>query len=181
MSQAEVPSDWRTCAADLFKHHESVLERLTKQNPSVDRADLHDAFLKAILEIATNPDKIEASSETKTEDFLTGCSQRSLLEILRTHRRRKKREEKKAQAVANDPPAARPMVDRLADCELAEQAEGVAKTTEERNVLRLWQLDHSDAEIAMQLSIPEQDARRIRDRVTQRLRRLGKQFDDQES
>ncbi len=73
------------------------------------------------------------------------------------------------------------MVDRLADCELAEQAEGVAKTTEERNVLRLWQLDHSDAEIAMQLSIPEQDARRIRDRVTQRLRRLGKQFDDQES
>lgn len=178
MSQTDLPSDWRTCAADLFKHHDLVLERLARQNPSVDQEDLHDAFVKAILEVAANPEKFDTSRETRVEDFLAGAAQRTLLQTLRTHRRRKKREEKKAEAVANDPPAARPVVDTVADCELAEQARTVAQTDEERNVLRLWELGHSDSEIAQQLALSEEDATRIRDRLTQRLRRLGKRFDD---
>jgi RNA polymerase sigma factor (sigma-70 family) len=179
MSQSDLPSDWRTCAADLFKHHDPVLERLARQNPSVDQEDLHDGFVKAILEIAANPGKFDTSRETSIEDFLAGAAQRALLQTLRTHRRRKKREEKKAEAVANDPPAARPVVETVADCELAEQARAVAQTDEERNVLRFWELGHTDAEIAEQLGLPEDDAKRIRDRLTQRLRRLGKRFNDE--
>jgi len=178
MSQAELPSDWRTFAADLFTHHDPVLQRLARQNPSVDREDLHDSFVKAILEIASNPEKFDTSRETRIEDFLAGASQRALMQILRTHRRRKKREEKKAEAVANDPPAARPVLDTVADCELAQQARAVAETDEERNVLRLWELGYTDAEIGNELGLMGDGAKRIRDRLTQRLRRMGKGFDD---
>jgi DNA-binding NarL/FixJ family response regulator len=163
----------------LFKHHDLVLERLARQNPSVDQEDLHDAFVKAILEIAANPAKFDTSRETAIEDFLSGAAQRTLLQTLRTHRRRKTREEKKAEAVARDVPAARLLVDTVADCELAQQARAVAQTDEERNVLRLWELGHPDAEIAEQLGLAAEDATRIRDRLTQRLRRLGKRFDDE--
>jgi DNA-binding NarL/FixJ family response regulator len=72
------------------------------------------------------------------------------------------------------------VVETIADCEFAQQARTVAKTDEERNVLQLWELGHTDAEIAQELGLPEDGATRIRDRLTQRLRRLGKRFDDQE-
>jgi len=180
MSQIELPSDWRTCAADLFSHHQLVVERLASKNPSVDCDDLHDAFVKTILQIAAKPEKFNSSRTSTIEDFLVGASQRTLLQILRTHRRRKKREEKKAEAVANDPLAARTVGDTVADSELASKARSVAKTDEERNVLRLWELGHSDAEIADQVGLSEDRAKLARDRITQRLRRLGKRLDDQE-
>jgi RNA polymerase sigma factor (sigma-70 family) len=166
------PYDWRTCAADLFQHHEMVLERLAKQNPSVDREDLHDAFVKAILEISAKPEKFDTSRKTEIDNFLAGAAKRALLQILRTHRRRKRREEKKAEAVADDRPAARPTLDIVADADYARQARAVASTEEERNVLRLWELGHADAEIAQQLAMVVEAVRRIRDRLTQRLRRL---------
>jgi DNA-directed RNA polymerase specialized sigma24 family protein len=178
MSQTDLPNDWRTCAADLFDHHDRVLERLGCKNPSVDRDDLHDAFVKTVLQIAAEPKKFNSSSEATLEGFLVGASQRTLLQILRTHRRRKKREEKKAAAVANHPRAARSVVDTVADSELASEARAVAKNDEERNVLRLWELGNTDGEIAKQLGLPEDQAKHIRDRLTQRLRRLGKRLDD---
>jgi RNA polymerase sigma factor (sigma-70 family) len=176
MSQSEPPGDWRTYAADLFSHHELVVERLAKQNPSVDRDDLHDAFVKAILEVAADPAKFDTSRDTRIEDFLAGAAQRALLQTLRTHRRRKNREEINAELVASDRPAARLVVDTVADAELARQAREVAETDEERNVLQLWELGHPDAEIADRLGKPLEEVRRIRDRVTHRLRRLGDQF-----
>jgi hypothetical protein len=180
MSPTDPPGDWRTYAADFFEHREPVLERLARLNPSVDLADLHDAFVKTILQIAAHPGKFDSTRQIGLDDFLVGASQRTLLQILRTHRRRKKREEKKAESVANDPPAARPVVDTVADCELAEQARGVAKTEVERHVLRLWELGHPDAEIAQKLGLPEDEASRIRDRLGQRLRRLGKRLEEKE-
>jgi len=171
-------NDWRTYAADLFQHHELVLERLASKNPTVDREDLHDAFVKSILEIAVDPAKFDSSRGSTIEDFLTGASQRSLLQIIRTGSRRVSREEKKAIAVVNERSAARSPADMLADGELAEYGRTVAETDNEKNVLRLWELGHSDAEIAIQLQLSDGMARQIRDRLTQRLRRLRKNFDD---
>jgi hypothetical protein len=88
MSDSDLPNDWRTSAADFFMHHEQVLERLARQNPFVDQDDLHDAFIKAILEISKKPEKFATGRETGIEEFLAGAAQRSLLGILRTHRRR---------------------------------------------------------------------------------------------
>jgi hypothetical protein len=179
MSQVDLPSDWRTYAADLFKHYELVLKRLERRNPSVDYEDLNDAFVKAILEIAAKPQKFDQSRETKIEDFLAGASQRVLLQTLRTHRRRKEREKKRAEAVGKDAPAAREVVDALADCELARQAREVAKTDDERSLLRLWELGHGDIEIGDQLKMPADKVKLIRDRLMQRLRRMGKRFGGQ--
>jgi len=180
MATPESPSDWRTYAADLFEHREPVLERLARRNPSVDDADLHDAFVKAVLEIAAKPGTFDTSRETDVEDFLVGASQRALLPILRTNRRRAKREEKKAEAVAKEHSAARPVVETLADCELAEMSREVAKTDEERSVLRLWESGHTDVEIGKELGMTAEAAGRIRDRVTKRLRRFGQHLSDDE-
>jgi DNA-directed RNA polymerase specialized sigma24 family protein len=180
MPQIDLPTDWRTRAADLFTHHDAVLKRLACKNPSVDRDDLHDAFVKTILQIAAEPEKFDSSRESTIQTFLLGASQRTLLQILRTHRRRIKREEKKAEAVANDPPAARSVVDTVADAELVLKARAaVAKTDQERNVLRLWELGHTDAEIGEQLGFSGDGAKRVRDRLTQRLRRLGKRLHEE--
>lgn len=175
---SELPKDWRTCAADLFEYHEEVLKQLVRQNPTVDREELHDAFVQAVLEIAAKPDSFDTSRNTKIADFLYGAAQRALLQILRTHRRRESREEKKAVSVANEVPAARSVVDEMADTELACKARAVAITDEERNVLQLWELGHADAEIAEKLARPLANIRRIRDRLTQRLRRLGQSIQD---
>lgn len=180
MSATDMPENWRTLAADLFEHHESVVERLARLNPTIDHEELHDAFVKAVLDIAAEPAKFDASRETKIEDFLVGAAQRALLQILRGHRRRRNREEKKAAAVANAPPAARLPVDAMADGELAERARAVAETDEERKVLELWELGHTDAEIAEQTGMEADGVRRTRDRVTQRLRRLRDKFPNDE-
>jgi hypothetical protein len=179
----DLPSDWRTCAADLFEHHyEGVLNRVARRNPAVDREHLNDAFVQAVLDIAAHPDKFHGDRQTTIADFLLGATQRALLPILRTHRRRRAREEKKAAAVARDTPAAREIVDELADGELANNARRVARNDEERSVLELWELGHSDAEIAQRLSRPIADVRRVRDRLTQRLRRIGQDdHDDDET
>ena len=179
MSDADLPRDWRTCAADLFEHREEVLHRLARQNPSVDSDELHDAFVKTILQIAEKPEKFDRSRPTTLKEFLVGASQLTLLGILRTARRRKAREEKIARPVVEDGPAARCPVDELADTEIAEWARGVAKTDDERNVLCLWELGHSDAEIAKRLGITPENAQLIRDRLTQRLRRLRGSFSDE--
>jgi DNA-directed RNA polymerase specialized sigma24 family protein len=180
MSETNPTSDWRTLAADLFeKHHDEVVERLTHRNPGIDRHDLHDAFVTALLQIAAKPDKFDADQNSAMVDFLVGAGQLALLQILRTNRRRKSRDEKKAMLVVRDAPAARSDIEVAADAELVEDARKVAHTEEERNVLRLWELGHSDDEIATALGIVRADVKRIRDRLTQRLRRLGHELRDE--
>ena len=155
-----------------------VLERLGRQNAVVDKEDLHDAFVQAILEIASNPDKFDTSRQTKIVDFLVGASQRTLLQLLRTNRRRKNREEIKGASVVEEASAARSIVDELADSELAQRAREVAQSDQERNLLQLWELGNSDAEMASQLVIPQSEVKLIRDRLTQRLRRLKPRIQD---
>ena len=175
---SELPKDWRTCAADLFEHREVVLERLARQNASIDKEDLHDAFVQTILEIASNPEKFDASRQTKLVDFLVGASQRNLLQLLRTNRRRKNREEIKSASVAEETSVARSIVDELADSELAQMARAVAQSDQERKLLELWELGHSDAEMAAQLAIPLTEVKLVRDRLTLRLRRLKPRIHD---
>ena len=174
MSETIPTSDWRTLAADLFaKYRDEVVEHLVHRNKGIDRDDLHDAFVTALLQIAAKPEKFDAEQNTEMVDFLTGAAQRALLQILRTNRRRKSRDEKKAISVVNDAPAARLALEVAADAELVDNARKVAHTEEERKVLRLWELGHSDDEIATALRTTRADAKLIRDRLTQRLRRLG--------
>jgi DNA-directed RNA polymerase specialized sigma24 family protein len=178
---ANLSADWRTCAADLFENnYGEVLSRLTCRNPKIDREDLHDAFVQAVLDIAAAPDKFDGDRSTSITDFLAGAAQRALLPILRTHRRRLAREEKKGLSVATAVTEAREEIDELANCELANQARQVARDDEERNVLELWGLGHSDAEISEKIKRPLADVRRIRDRVTQRLRRKKQHSRDED-
>jgi hypothetical protein len=180
MSESNPTSDWRTLAADLFeKYRDEVVERLAHRNQGMDRDDLHDAFVTALLQIAAKPEKFDADQNTEMVDFLAGASQLALLQILRTNRRRKSRDEKKAMLVVKDAPAARLAIEVAADAELVENARQVAHTEEERNVLRLWELGHSDDEIATALAMARSDAKLIRDRLTQRLRRLGQELRDE--
>ena len=187
MPDSEFPTDWRTCAADLFEqYHAEVLARLARRNSTVDPADLNDAFVTALLEIAAEPDKFDANRESQWVDFLVGAAQRALLGLLRTHRRRQAREEKKGELVAQDQSAARPFLEELADVELAEAARTVAETEEERKVLQLWELGVTDlAEYGNLLGLEhlseaqlKQEVKTIRDRLTARLRRLRPKFDD---
>jgi len=180
MSENTPTSDWRTLAADLFeKHHVEVVERLVRRNPGIDRDDLHDAFVKALLQIAAKPEKFDTEQNTAMVDFLAGASQLELLQILRTNRRRKSRDEKKAILVVRDAPAARSDLEVAADAELVEIARKVAQTEVERNVLRLWELNHSDDEIATLLGMDRANAKLLRDRLTQRIRRLGHELRDE--
>jgi len=180
MSETNSPSDWRTLAADLFeKYRNEVTERLAHRNVGIDRDDLHDAFVTALLQIAANPEKFDPEQQTEMVAFLAGASQLALLQILRTNRRRKARDEKKALLVVRDAPAARSSIEVAADTELAENARNVAQSDEERNVLRLWELGHSDDEIATALKLARPDVKLLRDRLTQRLRRLGDEHRDE--
>ena len=181
MSETNITSDWRTLAADLFeRYRDEVVERLAHRNQGIDRDDLHDAFVTALLQIAAEPEKFDAEQNTAMVNFLVGASQRALLQILRTNRRRKSRDEKKATFVVRDAPAARSNIEIAVDAELVEHARKVAHTEEERKVLQLWELGHSDDEIATALGMDRAAAKLIRDRLTQRLRRLGHEYRDEE-
>jgi hypothetical protein len=180
MSETIPTSDWRTLAADLFaKHRDEVVERLAHRNQGIDRDDLHDAFVTALLQLAAKPEKFDVFQNTEMVDFLAGAAQRALLQILRTNRRRKCRDEKKALLVVRDAPAARSDIEAAADAELVENGRKVAHTEEERNVLRLWELEHSDDEISTALGMARAEVKHIRDRLTQRLRRLGHELRDE--
>jgi hypothetical protein len=180
MSVSNPTPDRRTFAADLFeKYSDDVVQLLAQRNRGIDEADLHDAFVMALLQIAAKPEKFDASMDTQMVDFLAGAAQRSLLPILRSRKRRKNREEKKAVLVAAEGSAARSQLEVIADAELAENARKVAETDEERNVLRLWELCKSDEEIATELGMGRTDVKLVRDRLTQRLRRLGHEIRDE--
>ncbi len=175
----ELPGNVVTSAADLFvNHHEEVLERLQRRNPSADFADLSDAFLQALFELADAPDKYNPHRGSSVTDFLVGASQRRLLTLLRSDRRRRAREEKVGRAVADEASAARDPLDKLDDAEWVKRAQDVAQDDRERRVLDFWALDYSDAEIAEKLDLPPQEVRRIRDRLTKRLARLNQDTQD---
>jgi hypothetical protein len=181
MAQPSPPFDWRTLAADLFAYHEQVVDRLARQNPSVDHDLLHDAFVQTILQISREPDRFDPARGS-IPAFLRGATKRTLRTLLRSDASRRKREQKKGEShVAHQRSAARGILDELADGELAAKARAeVAQTEEERQVLRLWELGVEEpGAYARALSIEdkpkdEQHAivKKIRDRLTVRLRRL---------
>jgi hypothetical protein len=180
MAGSNLSPDARTLAADLFAEcHEAVLVHLAARYPFVDRDLLHDAFVQALLELCACPGRFDAARGA-WRALLLGAARRALRPLVRSDRRRRLREEKRAVRVAGAAAAARYPLDELADRELAEQARrAVARTEEERQVLRLWEMGVEDpAEYARALGredSPEGVAvlvKRVRDRLTARLRRL---------
>ena len=181
MPKPKLSRDARTLAADLFTEcHEPVLAHLVACYPFVDREFLHDAFVQALLELAACPERF-APARGGWQPLLWGAARRILRSLVRGDRRRRLREQKTAARVAREAPAARSLLDDLADRELAEAARrAVARTEEERQVLRLWELGIEDPhEYARALGregnavgLPER-VKRVRDRLTARLRRLA--------
>jgi hypothetical protein len=181
MAPPDPPFDWRTLAADLFAYHEQVISGLAPQDPPVDRDVLHDAFVETVLQISRKPTQFDPSQGSLL-GFLRGATKRTLRTLLRTHSSRRKREQKKGQSdVAQRGSDAREILDQLADRELADRARArVARTEEEREVLRLWELGVEELEdYARALRIEEKSkdeqaaiVKKIRDRLTVRLRRL---------
>jgi RNA polymerase sigma factor (sigma-70 family) len=175
MAQSELTTDERTRAADFFEaHYEEVVSRLVGNHRSVDRDILYDAFVRALIEIAKAPEKFDGSRGTSFAAFLYGAAVQHLRTMLRSDNRRQRRDEEKGKLlVAEKQSAARPIVGMIADAEDAGRIrQNVARTAEEREVLRLWELGCSDNEIADELQVDLLVARQIRDRVVQRLRRL---------
>lgn len=185
MAQPGPPFDWRTLAADLFVYHEPVVDGLARHYPSVDRDLVHDAFVQTLLEIGRKPDQFDPARGSISA-FLQGATRRTLRTLLRSDASRRKREQEKGKShVAQQGSAARGILDELADGELAEKARAeVARTDEERAVLRLWELGVEElGPYACVLGIEdkpqaEQQAlvKKIRDRLTARLRRLNDRF-----
>jgi hypothetical protein len=140
----------------------------------VDPENLYDAFILALLEISKTPGKFDPDRGSSLSDFLYGAAGQHLRTLVRSDRRRQLRDEKKGKAlVADEYSAARSILDALADSDEAEQARNkVAWTPEELDILRLWELGYSDAEIANERRMDFSAAHQIRDRVVQRLRRL---------
>jgi hypothetical protein len=175
VDEPALTTDERTRAADLFEaHHEEVVSRLIRALPSLDRAMLHDAFVRALLEISKTPGKFDPHRGSSVSDFLYGAAGQHLRTLVRSDRRRQRRDQEKGKTlVADEHSAARTILDTLADSEEAEQARNkVARTAEEQDILRLWELGYSDAEIANERRMDLSAAHQIRDRVVQRLRRL---------
>jgi hypothetical protein len=180
MAEPKLSPDARTLAADLFAEcHEPVLARLTNRYPFIDRDLLHDAFVQALLELCMRPGRFDPARGA-WQALLLGAARRALRPLVRSDQRRRLREKKRTACVADEAPAARSLLDELADRELAEAARrAVARTEEERNVLRLWEMGIDDVgEYARALGQEENLAgmaelvKRVRDRLTARLRRL---------
>jgi hypothetical protein len=181
MAQPDHPADPRTLAADLFAQwHEPVLALLVRRHPFLDRDLLHDAFVQALLELCARPERFDPA-RGNWRALLVGAARCALRPLLRSDARRRLREEKWAGRVAAGAPAARPLLDALADRELAEKVrQAVARTEEERRFLRLWEQGVEDTgEYAHALGLegrPEEEVtarvKVVRDRLTARLRRL---------
>jgi DNA-directed RNA polymerase specialized sigma24 family protein len=180
MAEPHLSPDVRTLAADLFAEcHETVLARLAARYPFVDRDLLHDAFVQALLELCACPGRFDPARGA-WRALLWGAARRALRSLVRSDRRRRFREEKRAARVAGEAAAARSPLDELADRELAEEVRrAVARTEEERQVLRLWEMGVEDpGEYARALGREDNPdgvaalVKRVRDRLTARLRRF---------
>jgi hypothetical protein len=147
MADESLP-DWRTCAADWYvAYREPVLGALTKAFPDTEPDLLYDAFVQGMLEIAMKPDAIDPERGTIL-NLLIGAARRALTTPLRSDTSRRRREQEKGlRLVAERTAAARDIVDRLADHELAPliRAE-IARTDEERRYLELWEQGIDDLE-----------------------------------
>jgi hypothetical protein len=178
-------ADPRTVAADLFERfHGPVLERLRRERAGVDRDLLHDAFVQALLQVSAHGERFDRRRGSAFA-FLLGATRRSLGGLLRRERRRRRREEKKAGAVTRDASADRPVLEELADRELAGRLRAeIARTAEEGRALDLWLAGEADPDVyARELGLgdwPQARRRahvgRLLARLRQRLSRAGRRL-----
>jgi hypothetical protein len=171
--------DWRTQAADWFSHEDEVVARLRKHYP-VDRELLHDAFVKALLQVCQDGKYDPARGGPVP--FLVEASRRVLRDLVGSDTSRRHREEKKGKAdVARQSLAARNPLDQLVDTELAQIARAeAARTPEEQRFLELWEQGIDDLERLAEAigcrGLPreqrEKQVKNFRDRLMKRLRRM---------
>jgi hypothetical protein len=180
---SEPPPNWPTLATDWFvAHAEQFSAALARAYPDVDSELLHDAQIKALLDIASKPEAFDPERGTLL-DFLIGAARRALRDLRRSDASRRRREEEKGKRhVAAEAAAARDILDGLANAELAELARAeAALTDEERAYLALWEQGIDDLPALTQalriVHLPpgEQEISRLRThkRIMKRLERFG--------
>ncbi len=183
MGDEPLTPDARSLAADLFVDHaKPITARLAARFPGIDPQTISDAVIQAILELSSHFDCYD-SQHGSLASFLSGAARRILGTILRTERRRRRREQKKAiDPVTAQAPAARSILEVLADRDLAEQVRtSLHLGPEESRALELWLIGERDIRayaIALglgSLTLLEQEKaiRRWLARIRQRLHRLG--------
>src|SRR5271165_1009796 len=83
-------------AAQLFLHHQQVLATVRARSPAADVEDIHDAFLKAIMQIAKEPGRHDPQ-KGELVNFLVAATLSRLRDTRRSHEARQCREQKKGQ------------------------------------------------------------------------------------
>lgn len=168
----ELKYDWRIVADEWYQAHAGeVIAAVLRQKSYGSQDQLYDAFVEALLDLAQKPEKIDLNKGVV--GLLIHATKKNLIDIIRSASSEKNREF----LVAKQETVTKTIVDDLGDIELACQfRDQVCKTDQERKVLDLWAAGHEDQEIAQILNLDLEEARKIRDRVTQRLRRLKEQY-----
>jgi RNA polymerase sigma-70 factor (ECF subfamily) len=191
MSEPALPSDSRTCAADLFElHHRVVAGALSRRFPGADPQLISDALVEAVLQLSADLSRYDPA-RGPVRAFLIGAARRLLLTRLRSERRRREREQKKAiDPVTAEAAAARSPLEQLADRDLAEWAlRELALADCDRRALDLWLLGETDeAAYAEALRLPAlppdertTQVRRALARLRQRLHRLRRRLRPEET
>jgi RNA polymerase sigma factor (sigma-70 family) len=181
MSELPLTAGSCTLAADLFERYSAVVRtRLGRRFPEIDPQMLCDAVVEAIVEVSRDFSRYDPERGS-VERFVEGAARRKLKDLRRSAERRRRREKKKMSGpVTGGPAAARPVVEALADRDLAERArQAVALSEEERRVLDLWlngEQDRSVYAAALGLSGAARDQERQVDRVLARLRQRLHRF-----
>jgi DNA-directed RNA polymerase specialized sigma24 family protein len=181
MNDPPLTPDARTLAADLFQAHAPrLVTRLTRAFPGTSQEAVYDCFVQALLQLSRKPECFDPS-RASWAGFLYGAARRLLGRHLRAEQRRGQREQRNFEwYVTKGTPAARSLLEVLADHEEATRArEVIARSDVERRVLDLWLLGETDLRAFMEalgrptLPPPEQEAcvRRLLARLRQRLHR----------
>jgi DNA-directed RNA polymerase specialized sigma24 family protein len=171
-------TEWPTVATHLYEKYASMLsERICRRFPKFDPAQIYDAVIGAVLDVALKIDQLDNTDDLG--GLLSVAAVRKLLGSHRSEQARQGREEKKGkQSVAQHQSAARKERDQLADREMLERIfAAVPNNDEELVVLEHWGESYQEIARALgwqDLPDPEQKRRvkTIRDRLGKRLARF---------
>jgi RNA polymerase sigma-70 factor (ECF subfamily) len=186
MAEEPLTSDARTRAADLYAAHaEHIAGRLAAHHPGADPQMVSDAAVRAILLFTGKFERYDPQRGSP-RSYLFGFARRVLAGLLRSERRRRRREKEKAiDPVTTFFPCGQPVLEALADRELAEQVRASLRLNpEDERVLDLWLQGEKDtgvyaAGMGLADRPPEEQAEavgRALNRLRQRLHRARLRF-----
>jgi RNA polymerase sigma-70 factor (ECF subfamily) len=181
MAEGPLTSDARTRAADLYAAHaHHVARRLAARFPGTDPQTVSDAVVRAVLLLTARFEQYDPE-QASPRSYLYGFARRALAGLRRSEQRRRRREKEKAiDPVTTSSPCGQPVLEALADRELAEQVRASLRLNpEDERVLDLWLQGEKDtgvyaAGMGLAGRPPEEQAEavgRALNRLRQRLHR----------